>query len=139
MAQGKAFTDEQREEIIESLQPFLSVGLSRNKACESIGLDPTTLSKWVQADEVLSMKLKGWENSLNKLALQNIADALAKEGETEDARKDTSKWYLERRMKQEFSTRTENTGADGGPIEVNNVSELSDDELLKITSESGIS
>lgn len=113
MAQGKAFTPEERESIIESLQPFLSVGMSRNKACESIGLDPTTLSKWVQDSESLSMKIKGWENSLNKLAMQNIADALAIESEIEDARKETSKWYLERRMKNEFSTRQENTGADG--------------------------
>ena len=136
MSQGKAYTEEERAEIIESLQPFLSVGMSRNKACEAIGLHPTTLSKWVQANESLSMKLKGWENSLNKLALQNIADALALEGETEDTRKDTSKWYLERRMKNEFSTRQENTGADGGPIEVNNISELPDDELLRIASAS---
>jgi len=107
MAQGKAFTPEERESIIESLQPFLSVGMSRNKSCEAIGLDPTTLSKWVQDSEALSMKLKGWENSLNKLAMQNIADALAKEGETEDARKETSKWYLERRMRNEFATKTE--------------------------------
>jgi len=107
MSQGKAFTTEERESIIESLQPFLSVGMSRNKACGAIGLDPTTLSKWVQDSETLSMKLKGWENSLNKLALQNIADALAKEGETDDARKETSKWFLERRMRNEFATKTE--------------------------------
>ena len=50
--------------------------------------------------------------------MQNLADALAKEAETEDARKETSKWWLERRMKAEFSTRTEQTGADGQPLKV---------------------
>jgi hypothetical protein len=118
MAQGKAFTKEERESIIESLRPFLEIGLSRNKACESIGLDPTTLSKWVQDSEVLSMKLKGWENTMNMLAIANINSALQKEAEAEDARKETSKWYLERRMKAEFSTRTENTGPDGAPLTV---------------------
>ncbi len=113
MAQGKPFTTEQREEIVKSLQPYLEAGLSRNKACEAIGLKAQTLSVWVQEDESLLMKLKGWENSLNVLALANIASALQTESETEEARKETSKWYLERRMKNEFSTRTENTGADG--------------------------
>jgi len=113
MAQGKAYTEEQRASIIESLKPYLELGFSRNKACNLIGLDATTLSKWVQADEALSMKLEGWENSINKLALMNIRDAIAKEGEIEDTRKETTKWWIERKMKQEFSTRTEQTGADG--------------------------
>ena len=113
MAQGKAFTTEERQEIVQSLQPYLEAGLSRNKACEYIGLTPQTLSNWVQDDEALLIKLQGWENATNIRAIRNIMDAIAKEGEMEDARKETSKWWLERRMKQEFSTRTENTGADG--------------------------
>jgi len=116
MAQGKGYTQQERDTIIESLEPFLSVGMSRNKSCDSIGFDPSTLSRWVTDDESLSMKLQGWENSLNKLAMQNIADALALEGEAEDTRKDTSKWYLERRMKNEFSLRTEHTGEDGAAL-----------------------
>ena len=59
------------------------------------------------------MKLQGWENTMNMLAIANINSALQKEAETEDARKETSKWYLERRMKEHFSQRVENTGADG--------------------------
>lgn len=106
MAQGKPYTEEEKASIIESLKPFLEAGLSRNRACESIGFDPTTLSKWVVNDEVLSMKLKGWENTLNLLAMSNIASALNKEAEMDDARKETSKWYLERRMK-DFSPKQE--------------------------------
>lgn len=121
MAQGKPFTKEERASIIESIQPFLEIGLSRNKACEAIGLDPTTLSKWVQDDEVLSMKLKGYENTMNMLAIANINSALQIEAETEDARKETSKWYLERRMKKEFSARTELTGEEGGAIQTQDI------------------
>lgn len=118
MAQGKAFTEAERNEIIESLKPFIEAGFSRNKACEAIGLHPTTLSKWVQADESLSMKLQGWENTMAMLALANIYSALNKEKEMEDNKKETSKWFLERRMKDQFSTRQENTGADGQPLNV---------------------
>ena len=107
MAQGREWTTEERETIIESLKPFLKAGLSRNRACEAIGLHPTTLSKWVQVDEALSMKLQGWENALNILAMANIESALEIEAEMEDAKKETSKWWLERRMRNEFATKTE--------------------------------
>lgn len=79
MAQGKAFTPEERKSIIESLKPFLEMGFSRNKSCNFIGLDPTTLSKWVQDDEALSMKLTSWENVNSALALANIRQALQNE------------------------------------------------------------
>ena len=128
MAQGKPFTKEERESIIESVRPYLEAGFSRNKACEAIGLHPTTLSKWVQEDESLSMKLKGWENVMSKLALANIFSALTKEAEMDDNKKETSKWYLERREKETFSTRQEQTGANGGPLEV----KLTDQEVEKI-------
>jgi hypothetical protein len=79
MAQGKAFTKEERERIIESLRPYLEMGFSRNKSCRFIGLDPTTLSKWVVDDESLSMKLVSWENVNTALALANIHQALKNE------------------------------------------------------------
>lgn len=106
MAQGREWTTEEREMIIQSLKPYLEAGLSRNRACESIGLAPQTLSNWVVNDEALGIKLQGWENTLNLLAMSNIASALNKEAEMDDNRKETSKWYLERRMK-DFSPKQE--------------------------------
>lgn len=95
MAQGKAFTPEQRENIIQSLQRYLEMGFSRNKACAFIGLAPGTLSNWVKDDESLGMKLASWENTNSALALSNIYSALQKE--SEEGKADISKWYLERR------------------------------------------
>jgi predicted transcriptional regulator len=112
MAQGKAFTNEQRETIIQSLREYLELGFSRNKACEIIGLAPSTLSNWVKDDEALGIKLQGWENAINKVAMQNILDAINKEGEADDTRKETTKWWLERKMKADFSTRTDITTND---------------------------
>lgn len=114
MAQGKPYTEEQRQTILESLRPYLEMGFSRSKACKLIGLDESTLSKWVKRDESLSMKLEGWENVLNALAISNIADAIRKEAELDDdLRKDNTKWWLERKMKTDFSTRQEQSGPDG--------------------------
>lgn len=127
MAQGIEWTEDQRVQIIESLQPYLEAGLSRNRACQAIGFDPSTLSRWVKDDEALSIKLRGWENSLNVLAMANVASALKKEAELEDdARKETSKWWLERRMKIEFSPRIENTGADGKDLPAIPITRLAD-------------
>lgn len=106
--QGKAFTKEQREAIVKSLQPYLEMGFSRNKACEFIGLKPQTLSVWVQEDESLLMTLTGWENVINTIAINNIAQAVRKEAQLDDdLRKENSWKWAERRMKDDFSTKTE--------------------------------
>ena len=118
MAQGKAWTPEQRETIIQSLRDYLEMGFSRNKACDLVGLPPQTLSNWVKQDPALGIKLQGWENAVNKLAIQNILDAIQKEAETEDVKKETTKWWLERKMKSDFSTRLEQTGADGQALQI---------------------
>lgn len=107
MAQGRPYTPEQKEIILESLKDYLELGFSRSKACKMVGFDETTLSKWLSNDEALSMKVQGWENAMNKLALANIRDAMMKEAEMDDNRKDTSKWWSERRMKEDFSVKTE--------------------------------
>lgn len=114
MSQGKEFTKEQRDVIIQSLQPYLEMGLSRNRACSLIGLLPQTLSNWLKDDEALLMKIQGWENAMNVLAAANIKSALEKEAETDDTRKETSKWWAERRMKEDFSTKTEQDITSGG-------------------------
>lgn len=108
MSQGKAFTNEERDIILESLRPYLELGFSRSKACKMVGLNESTLSRWVTADEVLGMRLEGWENSINKLVMSNLIDALnAEAADQDDKRKETSKWWAERKMKEDFSQKVE--------------------------------
>jgi len=118
MSQGKKFTPEQREQAIESLQAYLEVGFSRNKACEMVGLNPSTLCRWVEADESLGMKLRSWENAINMVVMSNLKQAIEKESELDDdLRKENSWKWAERKMKDDgFSTRNETTGKDGEPI-----------------------
>lgn len=107
MAQGLGFTPEQKESIIQSLKPYLEMGYSRNKACAFVGLTPTTLSNWVKNDEALCMKLQGWENVINTTVLGNLYQAIQMESKETDTKKETSKWWAERKMKDEFSTKVE--------------------------------
>lgn len=112
MAQGKAFTTEQRTSIIESLKPYLELGFSRNKACAFVGLDATTLSKWVQDDEALSMKLTGWENTITALAVSNIAMAIRKEAESEDDVKKENSWRWAERKEETLKPKQDVTTND---------------------------
>ena len=112
MAQGREWTTEERNVIIQSLQPYLELGFSRNRACGCIGLAPQTLSNWISQDEALGMKIQGWENAMNKLALENIRTAMLKEGK--ESKSETSKWYAERKMKDDFSTKQETDLTSGG-------------------------
>lgn len=115
MSQGKAFTSEEKVTIIESLKPYLEMGFSRNKACRFIGLDPTTLSKWVQDDESLSMKLVSWENVNTALALSNIHQALKNESllalEKGDIRMDNS-WKLISKIEEGYKDKLDVTSND---------------------------
>ena len=113
MSQGKQFTPEQKDSIIESLRDSLELGFSRAKSCKMVGLDDTTLSKWVKADESLSMKLQNWENAINRIVMSNLQQQIASETDENDKKKETTKWWAERKMKQDFSLRQELTGDEG--------------------------
>lgn len=123
MAQGKAFTPEQKEEILESLKSYLEIGFSRSKACKMVGLHESTLSKWATTDEVLSMKLQGWENALSKLALSNIRDGLMKEAEMDDNRKESS-WKYITVKEPEFNPKSEVKQTIDANVSVSNKEEI---------------
>lgn len=106
--QGKAYTPEQKQTIIESLKAYLEMGFSRRKACKMVGFDDTTLSKWVQDDPALSIKLQSWENAINLVVMQNIANAIQKENESEDLRLENTWKWADRKLKDDgMTTKTE--------------------------------
>lgn len=107
MAQGKEFTQEQREQAIESLKPFLEMGFSRNRACELTGLNPSTLSRWVTEDETLGMRLVGWENVITAIALENIGTVIRKERELPDDLRKENSWKWGERKLRELSPKLE--------------------------------
>jgi hypothetical protein len=105
--QGKPYTKEQREEIIESLRPYLTLGYDLKNACVLAQVTYETVWEWVNKDTALLIKIKAWQNLVNAKARQNVAQKI-NDGDTLE-----SKWWLARREKNEFSTRQENTGANG--------------------------
>lgn len=113
MAQGKEWN---RDEVIEILKPFFKLGCNVTKACNYAGVPRTTVQTWIEDDEELRLKVTGWQNEMSNLARKNMKKAL------EDGDKQTSLEWLKRKEKDEFSERTEQTGADGQPIVVKTVS-----------------
>lgn len=137
MAQGKKFTEEQKTQAIESLRHYLEFGFSRNKACEMVGLNPSTLCRWIEADETLGMKVRSWENAINMVVMQNLKQAIEKESElNDDLRKENSWKWAERKMKDDgFSTRQEQTGADGSQLIPETVTPEEKAKLLSLLNE----
>lgn len=110
--QGKPYTPEEKERIVESLKPFLEMGYSRKKSCAFIGFDDTTLGKWLQNDAGLSAKVVSWENVNTALALANIHQALQNEKiileEKGDTRADNS-WKLVSKLEDKYKDKLDIT------------------------------
>ena len=104
---GKAYTEQQKEQAIQSLKTYLEMGFSRNKACSLIGLPPATLSNWVSEDETLGMRLEGWENMITALAIANIQKAIRKESEMEEDIKKENSWKWAERKLKDLSPKSE--------------------------------
>lgn len=115
--QGKPYDKKQREEIIKSLKPFLKLEYDLKKACNLAGAPYATVHNWVKKDNALLIKIQSWQNTVITKSRKNLSKAINK-GDTE-----LSKWWLERRDKDNFSSRKEVSGANGGPLQVDYVEE----------------
>ena len=111
MSQGKAWD---KDKIIgDVLKPIFKLGYSVNKACEVAGIPRRTVNQWLEDDETLRLKVQTWQNEPNILARRQWIKALEHGIDKAVDTYTPSKEWLERKEKDEFSTRKENTGADG--------------------------
>lgn len=127
MAQGKAWN---KEEVIEALKPLFKTGMNVNKACKSAGFPQSTVQTWIDNSEELRLKIGVWQSEPSRLARSSWIAKLA-EGDYIASRD-----WLTKTERDEFSERVENTGKDGGPIQYEDLSQLSDDQLAGLTQES---
>ena len=111
MAQG---TPRNKEKVIESLKPYFKLGCSVNKACDYGGIAQSTVQTWIDADDDLRLQITAWRNEPNVLARTNWVAKMA-EGDYI-----SSKDWISKKEKDEFSDRQEITGEDGGSVAVIN-------------------
>lgn len=99
------------EIVLRKLEEAFSVGASDKEACLIADIGETTLYEYQTSHPEFTerkAKLKEMPKYKARLTVNKFL--------TTDP--DIAKWYLERKAKDEFSTRVENTGADGRPLNV---------------------
>lgn len=97
--------------IIVRLENAFFDGLSNEQACALAGLSVSRFYEIQRDFPELKEQFNAAKQHTNLKARRNVAERIEK-GDIE-----TSKWWLERREKQDFSTRTEHTGSNGGAIQ----------------------
>jgi transposase len=112
MSQGKQWN---QDEVISILEPYFKLGCNVAKACAYAGISRTTVQTWIENDEALRLKVNAWQNEMSTQARKNFKKLL------DEANPQSTLEWLKRKEKDEFSERTEQTGANGEPIVVKTV------------------
>lgn len=103
-------------ETLSKLDEAFANGASDLEACFYAGIGKTTLYNYQEECPDYVERKEGLKNMVKYRARKNIVQKI------EAGDLDTSKWYAERRMKEDFSLRTELTGADGDALTVQMIS-----------------
>lgn len=96
--------------VVGKLEQAFSLGCSDVEACLFAGISKQALYDYQAKFPEFADRKSMLKEKLVLKARSVIAHALQNEDE------DTAKWYLERKVKKEFSTRQEVTGEDGESI-----------------------
>lgn len=123
MSQGKAWN---KDEVIKTLEPYFKLGCGVTKACNYAGIPRSTVQTWIDDDEELRLKVTAWQNEINTEARRVWRDEIMVERKFDAA----DKW-LTKKEKDEFSGRTELTGAEGEALIPERIKEI-DEALTKI-------
>lgn len=99
-------------ETIEKLERAFSLGCSDLEACFYANIGKSTLYNYQKEHPEFVERKEALKEKMIFAARTVIANSLAAND------KDTAKWLLERRKKDEFSTRVENTGKDGEALQM---------------------
>lgn len=107
------------ESVIGKLEMLFAKGLSDREACLIVDIDPSTLYDYCAKCPKFSERKELLKENIKSQAKLNVAEAI----ENKDI--EISKWYLERKAKDEFSTKQEIDADITKEISIN--IELSDD------------
>jgi len=100
------------ENVMRELKESFRNGLNNSEACLDANISERTFYDVLKKNEKLKKYFNLLQKNISKIAKQNIVKQI-KAGDV-----DESKWWSERKNKDEFSTRQENTGKDGDPIAI---------------------
>lgn len=111
---------EYSEALVSQLEECLKNGFTVSAACRLVGIHRDTYYDWHTRFEGFSDRMQYAKDFALEAARQVVVKSII-EGDVQ-----TSKWYLERKAKDEFSTRSEQTGKDGEALYTGGKEELQD-------------
>lgn len=112
-------------ETLQKLEAAFLQGMTNREACFLANISESLFYAVCKASPNLKERFEQLSENVKILAKRNLVEAINK-GDVEN-----SKWYLERKNKDEFSTRNELTGANG--------KDLVPDEEMKEKADAAIS
>lgn len=98
------------EAKLKKLREAFLMGCTDDEACLYAEIEPRTLYNFQSENPEFIQEKEHWKNNPILKARKVVFDKI------ESGDENTAKWYLERKAKQEFSTRQELTGKDGENI-----------------------
>lgn len=101
-----------RKEIVTKLEREYSYGLTDAEACFNAGVSRQWLNRYMKVHPEFRDRKEQLKRQPLVMAKRVIVDAIS------NGDKQQANWYAERKGKDEFSTRSEVTGADAQPISV---------------------
>jgi hypothetical protein len=106
------------EAVLGKLEEAFSIGASDKEACFYAGINPDTLYEYCKVHPTYTERKQALKDMPLYAARKNIVKAI------NDGDKDMTKWYAERKAKNEFSTRNEIGGIDGKDLIPENTAEI---------------
>jgi hypothetical protein len=104
------FDGKPEQEVLAKLEEAWALDCTDDEASAYADISPSSLSRYLASHDVVSARKLRLKANPFFLARAAIINAL----KSKDA--DTAIKYLERKLKKEFSLRSEFTGADGAPL-----------------------
>lgn len=99
--------------VVEKLEKCFSNSYTDEEACLFVGIDKETLYTYCDKYPAFSINKELLKKKPNLKAKNVVLEAI----NNNDVQ--SAKWWLEKKAKDEFSSRNEVTGEDGNPIETN--------------------
>ena len=99
------------EQTVAKLLEALRGGNTRRASCAVAGIDQSTLANWLKEYSDFSKAIEKAEGEAEAKMVSVIKLA-------SDTTWQAAAWWLERKHKAEWSSRVEQTGADGSPVKV---------------------
>jgi hypothetical protein len=98
-------------EVVQRLTDALRGGNTRRASCAAGGISQETLARWLAENVDFRDAVEKAEGEAELRNLAVIQDATRTTWQA-------AAWWLERKHKAEWSSRVEQTGADGSPVKV---------------------